>query len=450
MKIAATAVSMDAAQTFRDIEHHSIDFETSPATSTPANLAADFGVHLAHSLSSTTLSQTTAQSVVRHTGPVTSLPGSATAAVSAEATAQLLSEITTQLAGQEATIATWEQGPPEPPLTNESSLPASPVRASQAQLVSNSVYVHEDSLFFEAKGAVQTTDGREIAFDFGLSIIQNTTAIDKTALGVSVSFIDPLMLQFDGQAPLLTSSSFLFDLDGNGSEDALACPGKGCGFLAFDRNGDGTINNGLELFGPETGAGFGELAQLDTDQNFWIDENDPIFDRLLLWNPNEPEGTSLISLRQAGVGALSVMHAGTGFQLHNPDGTAQGVVKAAGIFLTEKGEVRSLQEVDLAIQDEQANPAATTGSTDAPKPAATGEALFALRSIIAMQRLRLRLMLTGQRLENRAEFFAVQFNQTNIKSQWLQTHNEWLHTASSPLAQPGRHGRSGADQLLFS
>ena len=449
MEIAATAVSMDAAQMFRDTEHHSIDLETSPITNTPANLSADFGVHLAHSLSSTTFSQTSAQSIIRQTAPPPCPTGAATEVASICTTGQMLSQITTQLVGQEATIAAWEQGPPSPSPAGEDNSHALPIRTAQAQLVSNSVYTQENSLLFSARGAVQTTDGREIAFDFGLSLSQNIIETDKTALGVAVTFIDPLILQFDGQSSLLTDSTFLFDLDGNGSTESLACPGKGCGFLAFDRNSDGTINNGLELFGPESGAGFGELAQLDTDHNLWIDENDPIFDRLSIWNPNETGGTSFVSLREAGVGALSVMHAGTGFQLHNTDGTPQGVIKAAGIFLTEIGEVRSLQEVDLAVQNEQ--PAAGGESTQTTELEATGEALFALRSIIAMQRLRLRMMLTGQRLENnQSKLFSVQFKQTNVLSQWLQTHNEWLQDASSPLVQPGRHGRSGADQVLFS
>ena len=446
MKIAATAVSMDAAQTFRDLEHHSIDLETSSTT----NPAADFGFQLAHSLGSTIQSQTITRAVITQNTPAASKPAEEDAdPTSTSATEQILAQITTHLAGQEATITTLAQGPPSPPPADDASLPAAPVRAAQAQLVSQSVYCHEDTLLFSAKGAVQTTDGRDIAFDFGLSLTQTTMEIDKTALGVTVSLLDPLMLQFDSQAPLLTDSTFRFDLDGNGCEETLACPGKGCGFLAFDRNGDGIINNGLELFGPKTGVGFGELAQLDTDRNLWIDENDPIFDRLLLWNPSEPEGTSLISLHQAGVGALSVMHAGTDFQLHSSDGSLQGVVKASGIFLTEQGEVRSLQEIDLAVQETHT---ASTGSatTLAAKSTAIEETIFALRSIIAMQRLRLRLMLTGQRLENQPAIFAAHFHQTTIKTQWLQTHSEWLHTASSPLVQPNRYGRSALDQLLVT
>ena len=292
------------------------------------------------------------------------------------------------------------------------------------------LYSQEESLFFSAQGAVQTTDGRDIAFNFGLSMTRTSTVINQTSLGMVASYIDPLILQFDGQSPLLTDSTFLFDLDGDGIREDLACPGRGCGFLAFDRNGDGCINNGLELFGPTSGSGFGELALLDSDANQWIDENDPLFDRLSIWNPQKGEGSSLLSLRQAGVGALAVLHAGTGFELQSLGGTILGRIRANGIFLTEKGEVRSLQEIDLASTDGSEATASTTADRAAT---AVKEALMSLRTIIGMQRLRLQLMLSGQRLEGQIPSLATLSGQKDPLFQWLDSINQWQSKASAPL-----------------
>lgn len=252
---------------------------------------------------------------------------------------------------------------------------------------------------FSAQGTVQTTDGREIAFDLGLSMERHAVAVNSASLDMSTIFVDPLILQFDTASSLLSDRSFLFDLDSDGNTEQLACPGSGCGFLAFDRNRDGVINNGLELFGPSSGSGFGELAELDRDANQWIDENDPIFDQLLIWSQDGQGGEILQSLRTAGVGAIAVLHAGTAFQLESAAGDILGTLKSSGIFLTEAGEVRSLQEVDLAL------PAAATASDQGIVQSGESEldaAMQTLRVIINMQQLRLRMMLLAASMGHRS------------------------------------------------
>lgn len=64
-------------------------------------------------------------------------------------------------------------------------------------------------------------------------------------------------------AASLTERDFAFDIDLDGHADQIAFVGTGSGFLALDRNGDGEINDGSELFGPESGDGFAELAAYD-------------------------------------------------------------------------------------------------------------------------------------------------------------------------------------------
>jgi hypothetical protein len=44
------------------------------------------------------------------------------------------------------------------------------------------------------------------------------------------------------------------------------------GLLVIDKNLDGKVNDGSELFGPSTGDGFEKLARYDEDRNGWIDE----------------------------------------------------------------------------------------------------------------------------------------------------------------------------------
>ena len=75
-------------------------------------------------------------------------------------------------------------------------------------------------------------------------------------------------------------------------------------FLALDKNGDGRMNDGSELFGTASGDGFKDLAAYDEDGNGWIDENDSIYSQLKIWTKDENGKDHLIDLKDADVGAI--------------------------------------------------------------------------------------------------------------------------------------------------
>ena len=95
---------------------------------------------------------------------------------------------------------------------------------------------------------------------------------------------------------------FDFDLDSDGTREKLPLV-SGSGF-AFDRNANGRIDDGRELFGPASGDGFSELARLDDDANGWIDEADAAWSQLRVWRPDAAGKGSVRSLSEVGVGAL--------------------------------------------------------------------------------------------------------------------------------------------------
>ena len=64
------------------------------------------------------------------------------------------------------------------------------------------------------------------------------------------------------------------------------------------------INDGNELFGTKSGDGFKDLAKYDKDRNGWIDEADDIFDDLRIWTKDEQGNDKLLTLKEAGVGAI--------------------------------------------------------------------------------------------------------------------------------------------------
>ncbi len=224
---------------------------------------------------------------------------------------------------------------------------------------SHKVHWEYEYLKFNSSGSISTGDGRNISFSLDLSV-HRTTMVKQSIIGRAASglYIDPLVLNFGSGIQSLSDQFFTFDLDGDGTPDKIPGLRENSGFLALDLNQDNKITNGLELFGPASGSGFADLAQYDLDQNRWIDENDPIFSKLLIWMGASSETQRLVTLKEAGVGAISLSHAGSQFQLQSKTSQNVGQVAASGIFLTENGSVHSLQDLKLALGDtEQGNAA---------------------------------------------------------------------------------------------
>ncbi len=219
----------------------------------------------------------------------------------------------------------------------------------QVSLAASVTRVEHEYVNMSSTGSVTTADGRNI--DFNLNFSMESKSISKQSVafeGLLGQFIDPLVFNFDGGLDMLSEErDFTFDLDCDGEGDEICSLNKGSGFLALDLNDDKEINDGSELFGPSTGSGYGELAEYDTDNNNWIDENDPIFDQLLVWMGAGGQDSSLISLKEAGIGAISLQNVESLFNLKNSKGDVMGKVDSSGIFITEKGEVKSFKEIDL-------------------------------------------------------------------------------------------------------
>ena len=130
--------------------------------------------------------------------------------------------------------------------------------------------------------------------------------------------------------------------------DGVSYLGSGSGYLALDKNGDGTINDGNELFGPQTGNGFNDLAKYDADGNGWIDENDPIWSQLKIWCKNEDGTETLYTLAEKGLGAICLQNVATDFALNNDKNQTNGYIRSTGIFLYENGNVGTVQHLDVA------------------------------------------------------------------------------------------------------
>lgn len=124
---------------------------------------------------------------------------------------------------------------------------------------------------------------------------------------------DPIVLDLNGDGISLSNyqKGARFDLLGSGRTQQVAFVQGGDAFLALDRNRDGIINTGKELFGEQNGArnGFEELRKFDGNRDGVINRNDAVYNDLRLFRDNGngiTEAGELLTLADAGVDEIQL------------------------------------------------------------------------------------------------------------------------------------------------
>ncbi len=220
------------------------------------------------------------------------------------------------------------------------------------QGVVSTTYMEQESTSFQTQGTVRTADGREI--NFGLELTMSRSFMETTQFSYETAyqnaqFCDPLVINLDNEIAEVSDQKFRFDIDGDGILDSISQLNAGSGYLALDKNGDGVINDGKELFGTGSGDGFKDLSDYDSDGNGWIDENDEIWDKLLIWTKDENGKDRLYHLSEKGVGAICLQNRATEFALKSlQTNRTNAVIRSTGIFLYENGTAGTVQHLDLA------------------------------------------------------------------------------------------------------
>jgi hypothetical protein len=201
-------------------------------------------------------------------------------------------------------------------------------------------YYQKQSVEFSSSVKIQTPNQSfEMNLDLSFSQEFYKSQSNQMIIG-DQSVTDPLVINYDEDInPFANISNlhFAFDLDNDGTTEMIPQLKQGAGFLALDKNGNGTIDNGSELFGPSTNNGFAELAQYDDDKNNWIDENDAVFNKLKVWSIDENGNSSLVSLIDRNVGAIYLGDVQSGFKYQSAIDQTSAVQNSNGIFVKEDG-----------------------------------------------------------------------------------------------------------------
>lgn len=132
----------------------------------------------------------------------------------------------------------------------------------------------------------------------------------------------PLVFDLDGDGIEITQlsdkSTTLFDLNADGRRTQMAWVAPEDAFLALDRDGNGRIDTGKELFGDQTvlangkkaADGYAALTELDSNHDGQINAQDARFKDLRLWRDLDQNGISnsneLLTLAQVGITQISL------------------------------------------------------------------------------------------------------------------------------------------------
>ncbi|RZI41391.1 calcium-binding protein [Herbaspirillum sp. HC18] len=181
---------------------------------------------------------------------------------------------------------------------------------------------------------------------------------------------DPLTLDLDcdGLETVASTSGILFDHDGDGIKTVTGWVRSDDGFLVLDRNGNGTVDNGTELFGDSTPAndgitmahlngkmadGFDALKQEDTNHDGKVDSQDANWSQLRVWRDLNQDGVAqadeLYTLAQLGITSFNAAKTANNETLANGNQIADlGSFTKADGSTGAMGEVAKMGDVNLA------------------------------------------------------------------------------------------------------
>lgn len=165
--------------------------------------------------------------------------------------------------------------------------------------------------------------------------------------------MSPIALDLNGDGLQTTAlqDGVYFDLDTDGFAEKIGYLNPNDGFLALDRNGDGRITSGSEMFGNNTPMlngsiatnGYAALKSYDSNGDNLIDSNDAIYAGLRVWRDTNMDGISreseLHTLSELGVEAIGVSYTNSTLTDNGNE------LRQLGLYRTADGELRQTADI---------------------------------------------------------------------------------------------------------
>lgn len=159
-----------------------------------------------------------------------------------------------------------------------------------------------------ARSSAATTSAASVNSDGLTQQSQLNVTVGTAAKPQPVQQTDPLVLDLAGNGFTTRGldDAVRFDLTGDGRPESISAPKGDDALLALDRNGNGRIDSGKELFGDQHGAsnGFAELSKYDDNRDGRIDRQDSVFEQLSLLRFDAQGRQQQQTLAEAGVSAI--------------------------------------------------------------------------------------------------------------------------------------------------
>ena len=208
-----------------------------------------------------------------------------------------------------------------------------------------------------AKDLFDNSGIKELADEYLPDLIKDWLGLNREGQHY---FYDPLVLDLDGDgietiAHNKTNGAF-FDNDADGLKVATGWVKSDDGLLVFDRNGDGIINDGTEVFGDNTQLengekalhGFEALADLDSNKDAKVDANDELFNQLKIWRDLNHDGISqeneLFNLKDLGIKSLNLEYQDTNKTLNG-----NNLLTQIGSYEKEDGSIHKMGDVNFSF-----------------------------------------------------------------------------------------------------
>ncbi|MFC1744204.1 hypothetical protein ACFL35_09420 [Candidatus Riflebacteria bacterium] len=179
------------------------------------------------------------------------------------------------------------------------------------------------------------------------SLVVNMSQNSSTSrlAGAYFKGTDPLVLDLNGEGIKFSPTKMsTFDLDADGIRDKFTQLQPGSAYLALDKNGNGKIDNGQELFGDQNGAinGFEELKKYDSNGDSIINRDDPVFEKLILTGLDG----HLMKLENADVSTINLNYQSPG----RSEKQFFGLELARGSYQKKNGQFLNISDYQLDIR----------------------------------------------------------------------------------------------------